>query len=992
MTITIPGDSWLLTAEFTRNGHDLILIGADGKEILLKDYYINPQDLVTDSGAIIQLELALRLAGPLAPGQYAGPLTGQESIGRVDAVEGKVEVTRTNGVTEQVEQNTDIFQGDIIVTHDGANIGISFIDDSIFSVGENGRMVIDEMVYDPVTHDGSFNTSVLQGVFSFVSGQIAKSSPDAMTLTTPVATIGIRGTKVAGVAAQEGTENTLSLLPETVNGQQLVGEVTVSNQGGSSVLNQMGASLSVSSSFTPPPAPVNLSSAQIQQKFGSTLTTLSKANTVNAEVKTEKATQEAETAQAEAEVAQAEADVAEAAAEEATQEAEAQMEAAVESGDAEAIAEAEVALEAAAEETAEAQEVMAEAEAAVAEVEAKVEAVQEAKAVLETAKQEMDVQVKAVEAVKEAPPEEAPVEEAPVEEAPAEESAPENDSEAQSEGGGEEAPVEEVLVEEVLEEAPVEEAVIEEAPVEAAVEEAPVESAPEAPVEAAPEAAPPPPPAPLPPPPPPPAPAPAPVIFVAPTPAPILTVAPPPPAPPPPPPAPEVISTIVTSEVLVSTTNGDEVLASTTFVDSLVSTDDLSNSRIVNVNTRTFTENFETPVLETTATTSITTNTWSDGRVDVFRGTTQTNTIQIDTILRENNYDEVGTTIVAEPTTYNVTSTDTNVVDTDGGIDIVRASVGTFTLPDEIENLLFLEQPDGTVSKPGLQAEYYTGTHLGNFAGKTPHKEAIDDNLNFHGIWRDTDGNNNLPHGGNHQNNNFTVRWQGEITAPTTGTVNFFSSHDDGARMKIDDSFVFNNWNLQGSRNFNSSGSMEMEEGETYKFEAEMFEHGGGDVMRLFWKYDNTNIHIVPADNFSHLTSETVEYIGIGNAFDNTMEGNDNGGTLRGLGGDDTLTGGAGVDKLYGGEGADTFIFNSASSVNDTIMDWSDEDQLDFSGLVPSTTYIGSASFSGTAGEVRFNSNTKQLEIDADADSQSDLSVNLDSTITANDFDSDTFI
>ena len=185
-----------------------------------------------------------------------------------------------------------------------------------------------------------------------------------------------------------------------------------------------------------------------------------------------------------------------------------------------------------------------------------------------------------------------------------------------------------------------------------------------------------------------------------------------------------------------------------------------------------------------------------------------------------------------------------------------------------------------------------------------------------------------------------------------------------------------------------------MEEGETYKFEAEMFEHGGGDVMRLFWKYDNTNIHIVPADNFSHLTSESVEYIGVGNAFDNTMEGNDNGGTLHGHDGNDTLTGGSGVDKLYGGDGADTFIFNVASSVEDTIMDWADADQIDFSGLVPSTTYIGSASFSGTAGEVRFNSNTKQLELDADADFQSDLNVNVDSysTVTANDFDSDTFI
>ena len=364
MAIEISGGAWLLNADFIRQGHSLILRGPDGKEVYIRDYFLSdpPQDLITDTGAVIHGPLALKLAGPLAPGQYASTdmPVGQISIGRVDAVEGDAKVTRSNGVTEQIEQNTDIFQGDIVITSADASIGISFVDDSIFSIGERGRMVIDEMVYDPETQEGVFNTNIVQGVFSFVSGQIAKTGVDSMTVTTPVASIGIRGTKVAGVAAQEGTENTLSLLPETVDGQQIVGEVTVSNQGGSSVLNQMGASLSVSSSFTSPPPPVVLSEAQIQQKFGSTLTTLSKANTVNAEVKTEKATQAAETAKAEAEVAQEKAEVAEAAAEEAAQEAEAQMEAAVESGDAEAIAEAEEAIEEAEEAKAEAEEVMAE--------------------------------------------------------------------------------------------------------------------------------------------------------------------------------------------------------------------------------------------------------------------------------------------------------------------------------------------------------------------------------------------------------------------------------------------------------------------------------------------------------------------------------------------------------------------------------------------------------------------------------------------------------
>ena len=346
------------------------------------------------------------------------------------------------------------------------------------------------------------------------------------------------------------------------------------------------------------------------------------------------------------------------------------------------------------------------------------------------------------------------------------------------------------------------------------------------------------------------------------------------------------------------------------------------------------------------------------------------------------------------PSIYFVDENTRQIFDLDGGIDVVRASVDTYALPEEIENLIFLDQPDTNVSAPGLEAEYYTGTYLGNYSGKTPYKQTIDEDINFSGTWLDADGSNNLPYGGGHQNSNFTVRWQGEITAPTTGWVNFYSSHDDGARMMIDDQYVFNNWRLQGSWNYNSRGSAYMEEGETYSFQAEMYEHGGGDVMRLFWQYDNSNIHIVPAGSFSHLTTQTVEYTGYGNNLNNTMQGNDNGGTLYGYGGDDTLIGGSGVDRLYGGDGSDTFVFDLSSTNEDTIMDWMIGDKIDFSELTNNPNYIGEEKFSGTSGEVRFNSNTKQLEIDADADSQSDLNVNVDSysTVTANDFNNDVFV
>ena len=47
-----------------------------------------------------------------------------------------------------------------------------------------------------------------------MSGEIAKSGSDAMTVSTPVATLGIRGTTVAGKAAVEGNENSFTLLQD----------------------------------------------------------------------------------------------------------------------------------------------------------------------------------------------------------------------------------------------------------------------------------------------------------------------------------------------------------------------------------------------------------------------------------------------------------------------------------------------------------------------------------------------------------------------------------------------------------------------------------------------------------------------------------------------------------------------------------------------------------------------------------------------------------
>ena len=110
-------------------------------------------------------------------------------------------------------------------------------------------MVLDELIFDPASQEGSSSFSVVQGVFVFVSGEIASQNPDAMEVRTPVATLGIRGTKVAGYAAQEGEENKIALLSE---GDGEVGELIVYNPSGNVVLDQVNKTTIVSSVFLAP--------------------------------------------------------------------------------------------------------------------------------------------------------------------------------------------------------------------------------------------------------------------------------------------------------------------------------------------------------------------------------------------------------------------------------------------------------------------------------------------------------------------------------------------------------------------------------------------------------------------------------------------------------------------------------------------------------------------------------------------------------------------
>jgi len=281
--IVVPEHVFLHKAGFERQGADLQLTQGD-RSLLLTGYFAKggtPGDLVMEgSGAIVTGQTAKILAGSPAFVQLAqagGLAAGPAAIGKVTALTGDVQVIRggvvlsSTGGAEKVATDTPIYRNDILVTGKASSVGVTFVDKTNFALGADARMTMNEFAYNPQNGTGQALLSVLQGSFSFVSGQVAKTGPDAIKVQLPTMTIGIRGTTVAGQASAEGAESQVTLLK---NEDGTVGAIFVNNAQTGFLVNQANFTLyssSQSQAMQQPSLLVNLT------KYQDAISTLQKA-------------------------------------------------------------------------------------------------------------------------------------------------------------------------------------------------------------------------------------------------------------------------------------------------------------------------------------------------------------------------------------------------------------------------------------------------------------------------------------------------------------------------------------------------------------------------------------------------------------------------------------------------------------------------------------------------------------------------------------------
>ncbi len=192
------------------------------------------------------------------------PIPSYSAIGTVtELINTPPNIQRSNQVLTG-NKGIGVEMNDAIKTAQG-KVGITFEDQTKVQINENSKLVIDDFVYDPKSKSGKLGAKIALGTVRYASGQIAKNSPQNVALNTPSATVSVRGTDFAATVDELG-ESTIILLPSCPNDRPMrtrrdieagckVGEIEVSNDVGTVILNQPFQVTKVQSRTQPPTLP-----------------------------------------------------------------------------------------------------------------------------------------------------------------------------------------------------------------------------------------------------------------------------------------------------------------------------------------------------------------------------------------------------------------------------------------------------------------------------------------------------------------------------------------------------------------------------------------------------------------------------------------------------------------------------------------------------------------------------------------------------------------
>ena len=191
-----------------------------------------PSSLLASVRCVARLLVFVSAAAVCLPAMPVGARVGVTSAATGDPL------GKPPSMNERVLRvGIDIQENELVTTKADDRAHLVFLDGTALTVGQNASVTIDKFIFNPQTGSGELSVNVGKGLFRLVGGRISKSAP--ITVTTPSATVGIRGGIAIGMVGPDRT--TANLLFGYTMTVTSMGVTQTATRPGSQIVSILGS-------------------------------------------------------------------------------------------------------------------------------------------------------------------------------------------------------------------------------------------------------------------------------------------------------------------------------------------------------------------------------------------------------------------------------------------------------------------------------------------------------------------------------------------------------------------------------------------------------------------------------------------------------------------------------------------------------------------------------------------------------------------------------
>lgn len=170
----------------------------------------------------------------------AGPVNAGDTVGKATRVQGQA-LAKAEDANRTLSRGSIVARDDTLVTLQDSRLTVRLVDGAELTLGANASLQVNDLVFNQTDPSQSRLALAADGAFRMITGTINSASGASVQVTSPLATLAIRGTDF-WTGPIDGIYGVLLLS----------GEVNVRTAGGEVTLDEPGTGTNISDAASPP--------------------------------------------------------------------------------------------------------------------------------------------------------------------------------------------------------------------------------------------------------------------------------------------------------------------------------------------------------------------------------------------------------------------------------------------------------------------------------------------------------------------------------------------------------------------------------------------------------------------------------------------------------------------------------------------------------------------------------------------------------------------